>query len=176
MATGARSLRLLPTLAPRARKSHRTPRMYTVLAALDGSSRSKGVLATAIASAQAHGGRLVLMRAVGLPADVPQEFWKTTDKPLLDLLEEQARTALLERQAEVPAPLRGGIHLVVGTPWQAICRTAQTLRADLLVVGSHGYGGIDRLLGTTAAKVVNHSACSVLVSKDGAPEAEPHAH
>jgi nucleotide-binding universal stress UspA family protein len=148
--------------------------MYTVLAALDGSSRSRGVLAAAVAAARAHSGRLVLMRAVGLPADVPQEFWKTTDKPFLDLLEEQARMFLVQQQAEVPATLRGGVHVVVGAPWQAICRTVQTVHADLLVVGSHGYGGIDRLLGTTAAKVVNHSSCSVLVVKEGAIASDPH--
>ena len=34
---------------------------------------------------------------------------------------------------------------------------------DLIVIGSHGYGGIDRVIGTTAAKVVNHADRSVLV-------------
>ena len=36
-------------------------------------------------------------------------------------------------------------------------------RYDLIVIGSHGYSGIDRLIGTTAAKVVNHAKQSVLV-------------
>jgi nucleotide-binding universal stress UspA family protein len=34
---------------------------------------------------------------------------------------------------------------------------------DLIVIGSHGYDALDRLLGTTAAKVVNHADRSVLV-------------
>ena len=34
---------------------------------------------------------------------------------------------------------------------------------DLIVIGSHGFGTIDRILGTTAAKVVNHAERNVLV-------------
>lgn len=65
----------------------------------------------------------------------------------------------------VPPEIRGGTRLAIGSPWEAICQTAGSLGADLVVVGSHGYGGVDRVLGTTAAKVVNHCACSVLVVK-----------
>lgn len=32
-----------------------------------------------------------------------------------------------------------------------------------IVIGSHGHGGIDRVLGTTAAKLVNHADRNVLV-------------
>jgi nucleotide-binding universal stress UspA family protein len=147
--------------------------MNTVLVALDGSPRAPAVLAEASASAQAHRARLVLMRSVGLPADIPQNFWQTTDEPLLGMLERRAREYLAECEAQVPAALRGGCHVVIGAPWEAICRTASTLKADLVVVGSHGYGGVDRLVGTTAAKVVNHSPCSVLVVKEGASHPAP---
>ena len=36
------------------------------------------------------------------------------------------------------------------------------------VIGSHGYDTMDKLIGTTAAKVVNHAEVSVLVVR--APE------
>ena len=50
-------------------------------------------------------------------------------------------------------------------------RYSQTLpdTADLVVIGSHGYGGLDRLLGTTAAKVANRAPCSVLVVRGKTP-------
>ena len=51
-------------------------------------------------------------------------------------------------------------------PWQGICEAARRVGADLIVIGSHGYGGLDRLLGTTAAKVVNHARVSVMVVKE----------
>lgn len=45
----------------------------------------------------------------------------------------------------------------------AIHRAATEHTADVIFIGSHGYCGLDRLLGTTAAKVVNHATCSVFV-------------
>ena len=134
-----------------------------ILVALDGSPRAPAVLAKAIAVASAQGERVVLFRSIGLPTDVPQDFWRSTDEPLLDILDRRARAYLQEWEANVPTAVRGGTQVVVGSPWQSICETAHRLGCDLIVIGSHGYSGIDRVLGTTAAKVVNHASCSVLV-------------
>jgi len=141
-----------------------------ILVALDGSPRAPAVLAKAIAVASAQGERLVLFRSIGLPADVPQDFWKSTDEPLLDILDHRARAYLAECEAKVPTAIRGATQVVIGSPWQSICETAHQLGCDLIVIGSHGYSGIDRVLGTTAAKVVNHASCSVLVVR--APQTE----
>ncbi|MCL2448525.1 MAG: universal stress protein [Polyangiaceae bacterium] len=140
--------------------------MRTIVVALDGSPRAEGVLRAAIALAHAHAGSLVLLRSIGLPADVPQDLWQLTDRPLLDELKDRAGQYLAQCEERVPAGIRGERRVEVGSPWETICRVAGSLPADLVVIGSHGYGGIDRLLGTTAAKVVNHCACSVLVVKD----------
>jgi universal stress protein F len=140
--------------------------MKGILVGLDGSPRGPGVLATAITMARAQGARLVLFRSVGLPADVPQDFWKTTDEPLLDVLKRRAKQYLDECVAKVPVETFGGVEVGVGAPWQSICDTARSVEADLIVIGSHGYAGFDRLLGTTAAKVVNHAHCSVLVVRE----------
>ena len=134
-----------------------------ILVALDGSARAPAVLAKAIAAAGRQGERLVLFRSIGLPVDVPQDLWRSTDEPLLDILDHRARAYLAECEAKVPTAVRGGTQVVIGTPWQSICETAHRLGCDLIVIGSHGYSGFDRVLGTTAAKVVNHAPCSVLV-------------
>ena len=42
-------------------------------------------------------------------------------------------------------------------------KKAKDAKADLLVVGSHSHQLLDRLLGTTAAKIIDHSPCSTLV-------------
>ncbi len=144
-----------------------------ILVALDGSPRAPVVLSKAIATASAQGARLVLLRSIGLPADVPQDLWRSADEPLLDILDQRAKAYLLEREADVPVALRGGIQVVTGAPWQSICETARSLSCDLIVIGSHGYSGVDRLLGTTAAKVVNHAPCSVLVVRDVSSETAP---
>ena len=84
------------------------------------------------------------------------------------LLERNARAALERLVATVPAELRGGSRTHVGTPWQSITEVAVEENVDLILIGSHGYSGIDHVLGTTAAKVVNHADRSVLVVR--APE------
>jgi nucleotide-binding universal stress UspA family protein len=47
-----------------------------------------------------------------------------------------------------------------------ILRRAETWRADLIVVGSHGHAGLSRVLGGTTAKVVHHAHCPVLVARN----------
>ena len=144
-----------------------------ILVALDGSPRAPVVLSRAIAVSRAQGAQLVLLRSIGLPAEVPQDLWRSTDEPLLDVLDRRARAYLDECEARVPGEVRGGTRVVIGSPWQSICDAARNLRADLIVIGSHGYSGFDRLLGTTAAKVVNHAPCSVLVVRDASGEGPP---
>ena len=60
--------------------------------------------------------------------------------------------------------------LIAGFPagsFQANCYVLATgAGADCIVIGSHGYSGFDRILGTNAAKVVNHAECSVLVVRE----------
>ena len=143
--------------------------MRRILVGLDGSSRAPSVLAAAASIARAQGAKLTLVRSVGLPPDVPQDFWKTTEEPLLEVLQRRARTYLDECAANVPPELLAEREVAVGVPWQAICDAARRTQADLVVIGSHGYAGFDRLLGTTAAKVVNHADRSVLVVRTSHP-------
>jgi universal stress protein F len=147
--------------------------MNKILVALDGSPRAQSVLAGAVGVARSRQAQLVLMRSIGVPADIPQDLWRSTDESLLDLLEQRARAFLAQCEEKVPAEMRGGSVVVIGSPWQSICDTAHTARVDLVVIGSHGYSGIDRLLGTTAAKVVNHAPCSVLVVRARPDEGTP---
>ncbi len=140
--------------------------MKRILVGLDGSPRAPAVLDAAVALAKAQGARVVLMRGVGLPPDVPQDFWRTTDEPLLEVLKRNAKQYLDGCVAKVPKESFGGIEIAVGVPWQAICEMARAVEADAVVIGSHGYSGFDRLLGTTAAKVVNHAPCTVVVVRE----------
>jgi nucleotide-binding universal stress UspA family protein len=85
-----------------------------------------------------------------------------------------ARAGLDEQARTVPAGVVAGVRVELGTPWRSILDAARRAGADLVVIGSHGYGGLDRLLGTTAAKVVNHADRSVLVVRP--PDAERRDH
>ena len=149
--------------------------MKTILVALDGSPRSPRVLKTAITVARAQGSHLVLMQSIGLVGEIPKDLWQSTDAPLLDVLDERACDYLAKCEALMPPEVRGGTRVAIGSPWETICQTAKSVGADLVVVGSHGYSGIDRLIGTTAAKVVNHCVCSVLVARESQVAEPRHA-
>jgi len=54
----------------------------------------------------------------------------------------------------------------LGDPRDLIVRAAESVGADLVVVGSHGRTGLPRLLmGSVASYVVSHAPCDVMVIK-----------
>ncbi|MEI6760852.1 MAG: universal stress protein [Betaproteobacteria bacterium] len=53
------------------------------------------------------------------------------------------------------------------TPWRGVVQTAEALPADLIVMGSHGRSGLEKLvLGSVTQAVLAHSRRSVLVIRD----------
>lgn len=137
--------------------------MDRILVGLDASPRAKDVLATAVNLAKRAGGKLFLFRAVGIPVGLPPDAYALSPDSLEELLEREAKQYLETVAADVPPGMIESVRVHAGTPWRSICAAAHEVHADLIVIGSHGYQGLDRLLGTTAAKVVNHAECSVLV-------------
>jgi nucleotide-binding universal stress UspA family protein len=137
--------------------------MKRILVALDASSRAPLVLAAAARLAEIADAKLVVYRAIGIPLDMPRELLETTDLRLEDVLMRNAHESLARLTREVPSERIERIATEFATPWDGICRTARECDADLVVLGSHGYGGLDRLLGTNAGKVVNHADRNVLV-------------
>jgi nucleotide-binding universal stress UspA family protein len=136
-----------------------------ILVGLDGSERESLVLAAAQELALQFEANLLLVRAVGIPPDLPAEAWQDPTLSVKQYLEKKAHEGLERCQKELCEALRSrhALEVIVATPWEALCLSAQTHQADLIVIGSHGYSGIDRILGTTAARVVNHALCSVFV-------------
>jgi universal stress protein A len=56
-----------------------------------------------------------------------------------------------------------------GNPYEEIVNAAKETGIDLIVIGSHGYAGLGRLLlGSTADRVLQYAPCPVLVVKDSA--------
>lgn len=61
-------------------------------------------------------------------------------------------------------------HVLRGSPVKEILRRAELDHADLIIVGSHGWGRTGRLLlGSTADGVKQHASCSVLIAKQPPP-------
>ncbi len=138
--------------------------MKRILVGLDGSKRAPLVMGAAAQLAKLTGAKLIAYRAISIPTDMPQELLTMIDRRLEDVLISNARTGL-ERLA-IEAGAREQVEqfvVTLATAWDGICRTATEYNVDLVVIGSHGYGGLDRVLGTTASKVVNHTDRNLFV-------------
>lgn len=62
------------------------------------------------------------------------------------------------------AGLRTQSRVLQGDPREALIEEAKKERVDLMVVGSHGRTGLEKLvMGSVASHVVAHAPCSVLV-------------
>jgi len=150
--------------------------VHRILVGLDGSPREPLVLDAAQDLALRFDARLLLVRAVGLPPEIPPEAWQDPKLSVKEYLEQKAHEGLERCATRLCEALRERhtLEVIVATPWQALCMSAQAHEVDMIVIGSHGYGGIDRILGTTAARVVNHAACSVFVVRE--PKAARAGH
>jgi nucleotide-binding universal stress UspA family protein len=143
--------------------------MKLILVGLDASPRAESVLDAATELARRTGAKLILFRAVGVPHEIPVEAYTMTPANLAELLEREAKAYLDRLAATLPTALVAETVVHVGVPWQGVCAAADHHHADLIVIGSHGYSGLDRVIGTTAAKVVNHAKQSVLVVRGHVP-------
>ena len=144
-----------------------------ILVALDGSERAAGVFAAAAEFGIRFGATLHPFRAVSIPPEFPAAAAGTHADPLASKIVNEALDELLAIAR--PAP---GLSVVapvvhVGQPWRAILAASESLDVDLIVMGSHGYHGLDRVLGTTAAKVVNLAHRNVFVVHCREALAEP---
>jgi nucleotide-binding universal stress UspA family protein len=147
--------------------------MNTILAALDGSPRQALVLREATELARARGAKLILYRAVGLPPDIPHGLWKAGELDLATILLGNAEKSLAEVAKTLPAELVRSCAADLAVGWDGICQAAKRFDVDAVVIGSHGYGGFDRILGTTASRVVNHIDRSVFVIRPHPAVTEP---
>jgi nucleotide-binding universal stress UspA family protein len=136
---------------------------HRILAAVDDSPRAPHVIAAALEQARQTDSDLRVLHIIAIPPEFPPAAHTTHGDPL---------PAHLRKVAE--ARLRALLQGVHDVRWEivleeshkaslAILEQATKYGAELIVIGSHGFEAIDRLLGTTAAKVVNLSAIDVLV-------------
>lgn len=77
---------------------------------------------------------------------------------------EDARNLIEDFRKRLPQKLAALDFVPIGTPLTEIVNAAKDWPADLIVIGSHGRGGIKRvLLGSVAEGVMRNAPCPVLV-------------
>jgi nucleotide-binding universal stress UspA family protein len=137
-----------------------------ILVGLDGSPRQPAVLRRAVDLSRAQQAELHLCRAMSIPVSLPTVLWTLQGDEFEAFLVEHGEQDLARAAEELGDVSVTGLHCRIGQPADVICALAESLEVDLVVIGTHGYDRIDRVLGTTAAKVVNRAPCSVLVVRE----------
>ncbi len=140
-----------------------------VLIAIDFSTASAPVLKRGLAIAARDSARLSLIHVVDEPifeheydgTILPRESEETTRQ--LEL----AHTRL-QRLLDLAGAPKAEVMALAGLPKIAIPRYAEQHEADLIVIGSHGHGGLGAVLGSTAGSLLHRAACDVLVVRTGA--------
>lgn len=146
-----------------------TVEFKNIVVATDGSKFSTAAASEAIGIAKKNKSALTVIAVVpaelATPTDV--DFSMTQQELIAD---KEMRVAEKNARAVKEAAAKEGVtvqaFVMSGKPADAIIETAKEKKADLIMLGSHGRTGLERLLmGSVAERVIVLSDCAVLVVK-----------
>jgi nucleotide-binding universal stress UspA family protein len=126
--------------------------------------------------AAAHGAELVIVHVVSDAALWSEGLMSSTDvEKVLESTRERAALEVERLAGEARAAgLRARGAVRTGSAWREVVDLATDERADLLVVGTHGRGGVQRtLLGSVADRMVRLAPCPVLTVREARAGAVP---
>ena len=139
-----------------------------VLAAVDFGDSSLEALRQARALAHDLGGSLAVCHVLPALHDPTAAFpGRDLTRPVDSSNEDaSARKALLEHARSQLGLELTEVFIERGSAYAEIVRCAERIRADFVVIGSHGRSGLSHaFLGSVAERVVRHAHCSVLVAR-----------
>ena len=119
-----------------------------------------GISETALAKAKLlldPGGEIIAFHVYEAPSGTASAYISEDD---IKLARQTALQRLNERVRDVP---EARAELVNGHSGRDIADFARKQNADCIIMGSHKPGLSDYFLGSTAARVVRHAPCSVVV-------------
>ncbi|MET3925080.1 universal stress protein [Devosia sp. 2618] len=143
----------------------------TILVASDGSELAKRAVVQAGAIAKALGASLSVVTVSSPPPTfAAAEIGWSVPPNVFDQIHaaNDAAASKIFAQAKVASgiAISKSVHFQNASPADGIIETAKQLGADLIVMGSHGHSGLNRLLlGSQATKVLAHSTVPVLIVK-----------
>lgn len=153
-----------------------TPTNGTIVVATD--LQTSGDEATQLAAAWARrvGGRLHLVHVIGedlAPPEAVDPAVAPAVKAMTERLHarfEEARARLAEQSVQCAGSVETKSTLATGRPWESLIEVAKNEDAGMIVVGPHVRAtkllgrARDRILGSTARRVVRHAGRPVLVA------------
>jgi nucleotide-binding universal stress UspA family protein len=134
--------------------------MYsTILVPIDMAHVAEGKTNIDLAAQHAAAGAQIIL--LNVVEDIPN--WAAVELPA-GLLDQSMESAQNELKAIATASgMKMGVEVRTGHSYNTILEVAKEKDADLIIIASHRPGLQDYFLGSTAAKVVRHATCSVLV-------------
>jgi nucleotide-binding universal stress UspA family protein len=140
-------------------------RIQNILATTDLSNESISGVRYALALGEKVGAAVALLHVIQLPAPRPMPGMRTL---LLDPYNSEVAKYTRRRvKALAMRESKANLHLTpllrTGDSIHGIITAARKGPADLIVIATHGYTGVKRvLLGSTTERVVRHAPCTVL--------------
>lgn len=144
---------------------------YVVIVGHDFSELAEEAARTGVAIARGTpNGELHFVHAIPPPA-VGSELGPAFPS---DTMLAQAKKDLVSvvQGLQIPKEVSIQLHVVVGNPDQVLAEMADEYEADLIVLGTHGRKGLQRLiLGSVAEQTLRRASCSVLTVRKHKPTA-----
>ena len=140
-------------------------KVSSILVPVDFSNPSTKALRYAVALANQFGAKITPLFVVEL-SELVGMFQLLLDD---DEIQATCKAKLLKfaRKASVPAHLIENALVRKGRPYREIVDAARTLKSDMIVISTHGYSAMTRvLLGSVTERVVREAPCPVLVVRD----------
>ena len=140
-----------------------------ILVATDGSKYSAAAASEAIGLAKQNNSALTVISVVPSELATPVDIDFTVNQREF-IAEKEMQEAEKNAKAVKEAAEKEGVFVkafvMSGKPAEAIIETAKEKRADLIVLGSHGRAGLEKLLmGSVTERVIVLAACPVMVVK-----------
>jgi nucleotide-binding universal stress UspA family protein len=133
----------------------------TVVVGADDSSTAREAVMIAADIAQSGGAVLHIVTAYDPKSvradDLPEELRFSAMHPAEALL--RRLSVLVKERGLEPV-----VHAAEGDPVDAIVAVAESVEADLIVVGNRGMKGVRRVLGSVPNSVAHKAPCSVLIA------------
>ena len=143
--------------------------MKTIITALDFSDATKDVLAAAMLMAKLQDATLHIIHVLE-PEPTYTAYGMTPEEfPAIQVFQNESQRRAEARLNDAVTTAKTLLkdvraELIVGSPLHSIIDYAETQKADLIVIGTHGHGAVAALLiGSVAEGLVRKAICPTLV-------------
>ncbi|OAG28602.1 universal stress protein [Thermodesulfatator autotrophicus] len=137
----------------------------SILVPIDGSDISFKAVERAIDLADQYKAKLIILYVIPKGGEFIDLF---NLKSVKKAFEEEAQKYFEKaRKMAESKNISPSFRIMEGKPWEKIVEAVKNLNCDLIVMGSHGRGSIEKfLIGSCTERVLSEAPCPVLVVKE----------